>query len=111
MICILTFQKLLQKNCNLNEKISCLEAVNAEQAQQIKNEIQNMMSVIVTEHNCEFLSNAQAICDKLNYKKEVILLLSYLYVFNKKSINNVLILQYLLTFFLDIILYVFLLNF
>lgn len=62
----------MQRNCSLNEKISSLEAVNAEQSQQIKSEIQNLMSVAVTEENCEYLSNAQAICDKLNYKKEVL---------------------------------------
>lgn len=64
----------MQKNCSLNERISCLEAINAEQSQQLKSEIQNMMSVVVTEQNCEFLSNAQAICDKLNFKKEVMFL-------------------------------------
>ncbi|KFM67450.1 hypothetical protein X975_22496, partial [Stegodyphus mimosarum] len=62
-------EKILQKNIELTEKISCLEAVNAEQTEQIKNEVQRMMSILVAEPNSEFLSNAQAICDKLNLKQ------------------------------------------
>ncbi|XP_035219592.1 myosin-11-like, partial [Stegodyphus dumicola] len=64
-------EKILQKNIELTEKISCLEAVNAEQTEQIKNEVQRMMSILVAEPNSEFLSNAQAICDKLNLKQEI----------------------------------------
>lgn len=80
----------MQKNSLLNERITCLEAVNAEQSQQIKSEIQNLMSVVVTEQNCEFLSNAQAICDKLNFKKEVnfyALILQYFSVSSKDIFN------------------------
>ncbi|XP_054719107.1 sperm-associated antigen 5-like [Uloborus diversus] len=64
-------EKLGQTITELNEKLCCLEAVNAEQSQQISNEVKQMITMVVTDSNCEFLSNAQAICDKLNYKQEI----------------------------------------
>ncbi|GFU02969.1 uncharacterized protein NPIL_451891 [Nephila pilipes] len=64
-------EALTQKMLSLTEQIKCLEAVNAEQSNQITNEVKQMIDIATAEPNCEFLSNAQAICDKLNLKQEI----------------------------------------
>ncbi|GFW85473.1 uncharacterized protein TNCV_145181 [Trichonephila clavipes] len=64
-------EALKQKMLSLTEQIQCLEAVNAEQSNQITNEVKQMIAIATAEPNCEFLSNAQAICDKLNLKQEI----------------------------------------
>ncbi|KAF8791666.1 hypothetical protein HNY73_003361 [Argiope bruennichi] len=64
-------EALTQKNLSLTEQIKCLEAVNEEQSNQITNEVKQMIDVATSDPNCEFVSNAQAICDKLNLKQEI----------------------------------------
>ncbi|GIY34920.1 uncharacterized protein CEXT_285961 [Caerostris extrusa] len=64
-------EALTHKNLSLTEQIKCLEAVNAEQSNQITNEVKQMIEIAGSASDGEFLSNAQAICDKLNLKQEI----------------------------------------
>ncbi|KAG8196584.1 hypothetical protein JTE90_014145 [Oedothorax gibbosus] len=64
-------EALMQKNLSLTEEIKCLEAVNTEQANQIKEDINKMIETAVASPTSEFLSNAQSICDKLSLKQEI----------------------------------------